>query len=298
MRDAKAWAAATETRLRNEKKNDYKHVTLLMALERYLAVEIPKHRGAVRDAARVNRLIRELPVDRPLHLLTKYDFNDWRDERAKTVKGSSVNRDLNLLKAFFNHCIKEWDYIQVSPIDDITRPKQPPHRDRIITKQEIDTMLQQLQHDSATKPTSVGKQVAVCFLLALETGMRAGELCGLTWDRVHIDRRMVYLHTTKNGKPREVPLSLAAIELLQLIDGVNDGNVFIMSSQTLDAYFRKARKNAGLDGFTFHDARHTAATRIAKKLTLLDLCKMFGWQDPKKAMVYYNPTASEIAMFL
>ncbi|MFI8143290.1 integrase, partial [Acinetobacter baumannii] len=47
--------------------------------------------------------------------------------------------------------------------------------------------------------------------------------------------------------------------------------------------------------FTFHDTRHTAATRIAPKLPLLDLCKMFGWTDPKRAMVYYNPTSSQIA---
>ena len=86
--------------------------------------------------------------------------------------------------------------------------------------------------------------------------------------------------------------------LLQQMQQINDGKVFILEVSTLDAYFRKARKQAGLEGFTFHDTRHTAATRIAKKLNLLDLCKTFGWQDPKKAMVYYNPTATEIADLL
>ena len=57
----------------------------------------------------------------------------------------------------------------------------------------------------------------------------------------------------------------------------------------------KTRTSAEMYGFTFHDTRHTAATRIALKIPLLDLCKMFGWSDPKRAMVYYNPTASEIA---
>lgn len=45
----------------------------------------------------------------------------------------------------------------------------------------------------------------------------------------------------------------------------------------------------------FHDARHTAATRIARRLDVLDLCKMFGWSNPRQAMAYYNPTAGEIA---
>lgn len=52
-----------------------------------------------------------------------------------------------------------------------------------------------------------------------------------------------------------------------------------------------------MSGFTFHDARHTAATQIgsAGRIGVLDMCKMFGWKDPKMAMTYYNPTAEEIA---
>ena len=72
-------------------------------------------------------------------------------------------------------------------------------------------------------------------------------------------------------------------------------------SATADALFRKVRENAGLDGFTFHDARHTAATRIGRtvgqqgKLSFPEFCKVFGWRDPKHALVYVNPTASDLA---
>jgi integrase len=55
--------------------------------------------------------------------------------------------------------------------------------------------------------------------------------------------------------------------------------VFGLSPQTLDALFRKYRALAGLSGFTFHDARHTAATWMAQKLNVLDLCKVFGWSN-------------------
>ena len=68
-----------------------------------------------------------------------------------------------------------------------------------------------------------------------------------------------------------------------------------MRPQTLDALFRKLRDAAGLSGFTFHDTRHTAATMIARKLDVLDLCKMFGWKNTTRALTYYNPTASDIA---
>jgi len=301
LRDAKAWAKEIEVKLSAEKQGDYSHITLQIALERYRDEIIPSHRGADRDINRINRIMRgELPMNLPLKDITKYHILDWRDTRIKTLKGSSVNRDMSMMSAFFNLCVKEWGYIKSNPIAEVSRPANPPHRERVITQSEIEALLQQLQHDDATKPVTIGRQVAVIFLLALETGMRAGEICGLTWDRVFLEHKKVYLHITKNGRPREVPLSKRAIELLQQMQQVNDGKVFAVEVSTLDAYFRKAKKQAGLDGFTFHDARHTAATRIAKnpKIKLLDLCKMFGWQDPKKAMIYYNPTATEIADFL
>ena len=52
---------------------------------------------------------------------------------------------------------------------------------------------------------------------------------------------------------------------------------------------------AGLEGFTFHDSRHTVATWMARKVDVLTLCKIFGWRNPKMAMVYDNPKASNIA---
>ena len=65
--------------------------------------------------------------------------------------------------------------------------------------------------------------------------------------------------------------------------------------RSLDALFRRARHRAGLDGFTFHDLRHTAATRLAPRLSVLDLCRMFGWAKADQALTYYNPSAGEIA---
>ena len=77
--------------------------------------------------------------------------------------------------------------------------------------------------------------------------------------------------------------------------GFDRETVFGVSPQALDATFRRWRARLGLAGFTFHDARHTAATWLARRIDVLDLCKMFGWRDPKMAMIYYNPTAADIA---
>lgn len=138
----------------------------------------------------------------------------------------------------------------------------------------------------------------MAFLFTLSTGMRAGEIAGLTWDRVRSDH--VRLVETKNGSARDVPLSGVARRIAQRMRGFDDALVFGLSSQTLDALFRRARQRAGMDGFTFHDARHTAATRLAlsRKVEALELCRIMGWRNPKQAMVYFNPTASQLAALL
>lgn len=96
-------------------------------------------------------------------------------------------------------------------------------------------------------------------------------------------------------RPRNVPIEPKAQRLIARMVGWDGRLVFGVGPQTLDSVFRRARKAAGIAGMTFHDSRHTAATRLARRLDVLDLCKMFGWSNPGMAMVYYNPTASEIA---
>ena len=97
----------------------------------------------------------------------------------------------------------------------------------------------------------------------------------------------------KTGR-RAVPTVPQTERLIESMRGWDEVYVFGLKSQTLDALFRKYRVRAGLSGFTFHDARHTAATRLAGRVDVLTLCKIFGWKNPSRAMTYYNPTPSQI----
>lgn len=94
---------------------------------------------------------------------------------------------------------------------------------------------------------------------------------------------------------RHVPLTPKAIRTINKMRGFDPVLVFGLRSQTLDTLFRRYRDQAGISGVTFHDSRHMAATWLAQKINVLDLCKAFGWSNTKQALVYYNPTASDIA---
>jgi integrase len=144
-------------------------------------------------------------------------------------------------------------------------------------------------------------QVSAATVLALRSGMRAGELCSLRWDNVY--EGYCHLPVTKTV-PRDVPLTPKAERLVQKMRRWDTTSVFSLSSATLDTMFRRFRVRAGLSGFTFHDSRHTAATWISGRMrsnnlpaqqAVFDLCKMFGWSNVSQALTYYNPTAAEIA---
>jgi integrase len=93
-----------------------------------------------------------------------------------------------------------------------------------------------------------------------------------------------------------VPLSPRAVALLELLPPPKEnGTVFGLTAKSLDALFRKAKTRAAIDDATFHDTRHLAITRLAKKLNVLDLARMVGHRDLKQLQVYYNETAEEMA---
>lgn len=292
-RQAQEWAAIREAEIRRHTSTPAGELhTMRDAMLRYQAEVTPSKRGSRFEELRIAAMLdMPLPLDKPIGKIEPDDFNTWRQSRLRTVRPATVLRELAILSTIFETARREWRWVSANPVADVRRPAAPDHRERIILRHEIRGMLRALGY-TRNPPRSITQAVAVCFLVALRTGMRAGELCGLKWEDVRED--YCRLHVTKT-KPRDVPLSPKARRLLDKMRGFDRVLVFGMDKRTLDALFRRARKNAGLDGFTFHDARHTAATWQAQRLHVLDLCKAFGWSDPKRAMIYYNPTASDIA---
>lgn len=125
--------------------------------------------------------------------------------------------------------------------------------------------------------------------------MRQGEIWQLQWQDVYLKKRFVRLHETKNGTKRDVPLSKEAVRLLTLLNPKEEGKVFQSNQASAGVIFRRALRLAGINGLTFHDTRHEAITRLARKLPILDLARMVGHRDPRNLMIYYNPTAEELA---
>lgn len=302
--EAIAWATAREAEIRAGKATGIQAGrTVGDAFDRYEKEVSAAKRGHRFESLRLAAIGKWEVNGKPFRDMRLVDASSevlgkWRDHRLNTDKmsGSTVNRELNLLSNVFATAAKEWKWIAASPTTDVRRPKESEPRDRLYTDDEIERVCFALGFDldGEERAETVSQRIAVAYLFAIETAMRAGEICGLV--PRDVAGRVATLTETKNGTKRKVPLSTRAVELLELLPLPEEGGtVFGLTTKSLDALFRKARTRAGIDDATFHDTRHLAITRLAKKLNVLDLARMVGHRDLRQLQVYYNETAEAIA---
>jgi integrase len=302
--EATAWAVEREAQMRRMAATGINtDKTCQDAFDRYVDTVSSQKRGAKWERTRLTFLSNFKINGRtlgsmPLCEITSDTLAKWRDIRLtgsdglRPVKGSTINRDFALLSNLFATARTEWKWLAASPTSDVRRPASEPSRDKLITEDEIGRICQSLGYAGEVRTKS--DKVAVAFLFAIETAMRAGEICRLRRSLVRGNVAHLPSVVNKNGIKRDVPLSGRALELLALLPD-NGDEYFSMTSDQLDALFRKGRDVADVGNLTFHDTRHLAITRLARKLNILELARMVGHKDLKTLQIYYNETAEEIA---
>lgn len=131
--------------------------------------------------------------------------------------------------------------------------------------------------------------------MAINTGMRQGEIFDLTWFDVDLSRGLLHVRVSKNGKDRFVPINQTVRTMLERLPRTSE-YVFPnpkTEGRLIDVKFRfdKAKKEAGIRDFRFHDLRHTAATRMADGgADAFALAEIFGWSDVRMALRYTHAT--------
>jgi integrase len=287
--EAKDWAARTEREIVDGERIAGR-MKLTDALDRYAREVSPRKRGERWEVIRLAALGRDMIGAIPMGDLTAQDMANWRDRRLRQVGPGSVRREMALLGGVFRVARDEWGAIARSPLQGVRKPPQPPARERLPTPDEIE----RLRHVAGEDLTKTTARAFYAFLFSGETAMRAGEIVGLSWARIDLAARTARLPMTKNGTAREVPLSSAAVAMLEALPRRDP--VFGLTSPQLDALWRKIRDKAGVEGLTFHDARAWALTRLARKVDVLTLAKISGHRDISLlSNVYYRETASSIA---
>lgn len=299
--EAVAWAAQVESDIRKGAKvGIVPNKTVEDAFNRYLEEVSSSKPGNKWEITRL-RTIQKFRVGKvalsemKLSDLTPETFGGWRDYRLNKdkVTGSTVNREIKLLSHVFTVCSTEWRWMAENPLKSVRRPRENSPRDVLYDDDQILRITSALGFNEERVSTLSGC-LAVSFLFAIETGMRQGEILKLTKD--DISGRVATLSKTKNGDSRFVPLSKRALELLTFLPEPEEGGtLFHVSSHSAGTLFRRAKIRCGLKDYTFHDTRHLAVTRLAKKFDVLELARVVGHRNINQLRTYYNAKAEDLA---
>ncbi len=308
--DAEAWAREVEAEMDRgvfESRSESESTTLGQALDRFDRERNFSSRAQYRSLLNIWK--RDPLALRFLSQIKGKDLAEWRTRREATGVGpQTVIHELNLISRVFNTAIREWGMGGLqNPVQKIRKPKLPRARDRRLLPGELDRIL------SASDSPVLSDLVR----FAVETGMRRGELAGMTWDMVDLRKRTVTLPETKNGEKRVVPLSTEAVRVLASLARRLDGEVWGMKPDSITQAFLRALSRARkayekecaerdekpdpayLVDLTFHDLRHEATSRFFERgLNPMQVAAITGHKTLQMLKRYTHLKAEDLAEML
>lgn len=296
MREAQAWAAATEKALGQP---DAERHTVRDLIERYERDVMTKKGAGDNEARQAAAFLRDFPglAAKKLSEIDTPDFVAWRDARLRTVTDATVLRNINWLRHAFRLAREEWKLMECNPLKGLTLPSKPVARDRRVSPREVRLLCRSLEYRPGQVPQTKQQEVALAFMVALRSAMRAGEILSLGKGNLDLARRVARVkHKTQRitGRPREIPLTRHAVRLLSPV--ADRERCFTISSAVLDTLFRKARDRLLIEDLHFHDTRAEALTRLSRKVDVMTLGKISGHKNLNLLMdVYYRESAADIA---
>lgn len=296
--EALSWEASLLSEASSIKRGESPNKTLRQAFARFRDEVAPSRKGGRWEAVRIGLFLRVMPfVDERISDVTTAMISDWRDSRLQAVAAPSVRREMNLLGSIFTLARREWQWIKESPMVDVRKPPNAPHRTRRLTDDELERLKVSFGVAGDMGVPTLTQEVGLAALLAIETAMRQGEILDMAWANVDLGRKVVFIPMSKNGSARDVPLSPAALAVLEKLKSDRE-RVFSIDSRQRDALWRKCRDRAMVSGLRFHDLRREATSRLAKKVDVLTLARITGHKDLKMLMIYYQTDMGDVAKLL
>lgn len=296
---AQTWARAIEYEIDQGlfvSRAEAESTTLGELLRRYLAEVTPSKKGADPEAARIRALLRHPLAQRIVAGIRGVDIARYRDERLRKVCPGTAKRDLVILSHLFEVARKEWGIPVQNPVRDIKLPPHAKARERRLAAGGTNAAGEEQRLLQACGEAR-NPFLFPIVRLALETAMRRGELLGLRWEHIDLNRRIAHLPDTKNGESRTVPLSTAAIEVLRSLPRSFNGEVFPgLTAEAVKRSYVRAVHRAGIEDLRFHDLRHEATTRLFEKgLNIMEVATITGHKDLRMLRRYTHLKAEDLA---
>ncbi|WP_306424539.1 site-specific integrase [Methylobacterium oxalidis] len=292
--DAERWARSLEAELdRNGALPDTRpaeNTTLAQILVRYRDEVSPNKRSHVSEISRINAILRRPICHRTLALLSTADLAAYRDERLKAVAPATVIRELSTISHAIDTARREWGiHLAQNPCRLVRRPSPPRGRTRRLEGGEEQLLL-------AAADKGRVRYLRPLIVLAIETGMRRGELLSLLWEHIDLEKRVAHLPMTKNGVPRDVPLSTRAVETLRGLQTGESATVFTAAPNAVRLAWERLTRRVGLQDLHLHDLRHEAVSRLFEKgLNVAEVASISGHRELRMLARYTHLRAADLA---
>jgi len=207
----------------------------------------------------------------------------------KVVKPASVRRELVVLRHVFEVARTEWGMpIHTNPVHQIKLPNDSKPRERRLEDGDNARLADALSSKSAW-------YLRPLVALAIETGMRRGELLSIRWKDVDLTAPTIRILKTKNGHPRTIPLTPKAVEILASLER-RDERVFPVTPNAVRLAWERLRRRAGLEDLRLHDLRHEAVSRFFEYgLTVPEVALISGHRDPRMLSRYTHLRPEKVA---
>jgi len=228
-------------------------------------------------------------------------IKEQSDRTGRSRASATVNRYLALLSHACTVAIKEWQWMAVNPVTHISKPREAQGRIRFLSDDERGRLL-------AVCNSSESVHLFTIVTLALSTGRRKGEILGLKWENIDLQKRRITLFRTKNNEVRVVPLVGKAYEQIRDLylkcEPESQDLAFISpnnptQSISIRTAWETALKRAKIEKFRFHDLRHSTASYLAMNgASLLEISEILGHKTLQMVKRYSHLSEDHKAVVL
>lgn len=268
------------------------------AAERFLAVEGPKLRPS--SLGDYTQLVRDYLI--PAFGKMPVDGVSYSDVNAAHARWKAKPRAANFALAVMSR-IMTWAEDEKlrprnsNPCRRITRYETQP-REVFLQADQLARLGQSL--DNVERENLIGPVVVAAFRLLLLTGARLSEILTLKWDHVDLERRMLFLPTSKTGK-KAIALNDAAMDVLSKLPRLKHNPYVLIGKKNgghltaIQKPWRIIRARAKLDHVRIHDLRHTYASfAVAAGGSLPIIGRQLGHSQPSTTQKYSHLTDTPV----
>ncbi len=251
----------------------------------------PNKKSWTRDITSTNALLKVFS-GKNLSQITSWQVEKYKADRqreisrfGREISKSSINRELACLKTMFNKAI-DWDLVSVNPVRKVKLFPEKPNKLRVVSDQEFQKVY-----------NNASDSLRPILLLALNTGMRRGEIFNLKWQDVNLKEGYILVRESKNNDSRIIPINKILMDTLKSVKN-NDSGEYVFSHnsgndpvKTFKTAFNSAIRRSGVEKFRFHDLRHTFASNLVMAgVDIVTVQELMGHKSINMTKRYSHPT--------